>query len=184
MFKSLELCFCYCAEWDNREALLPWLSERVGLSAQPFGQNVLGTQKRKEGLGSRLSGKAASTEIQQEQQADPMCNQLETTKKAVSGRRSLQETQDKAFCYWKNWINTWGPWENLEINLEKWESFTIAGLFLFSEYYAQAPCVYLGKFKHYLRWWKILNQPSLISHLVWDVPKSTASPREIKRQRY
>lgn len=115
----------------------------------------------------------------------PDVQSAETTKKAVSGRRSLQETQDKAFCYWKNWINTWGPWENLEINFGKMRIFYhLQGCFCFQNT-MHRPRVYIwAKFKHYLRWWKILNQPSLISHLVWDVPKSTASPREIKRQRY
>lgn len=109
----------------------------------------------------------------------------ETAKKAVLGRRSLQETQDKAFCYGKNWINTWGASEYLEINFGKIRIFTTCRAVFCFQNTRHRPRVYIwAKFKHYLRWRKILNQPSLISHLVWDVLQSTGSPLEIKNQRY
>ena len=59
---------------------------------------MLGTQKRKEGLGSRLSGKAASTEIQQEQQADPMCNQLKQQRKLCRVGEAFRKPKIKLFA--------------------------------------------------------------------------------------
>lgn len=47
-----------------------------------FEQNVLDAQKRREGFGCRLSGKASFTEMQWEKQADPTVQSAGTTKKA------------------------------------------------------------------------------------------------------
>lgn len=74
-----------------------------------LGKVYLGTQ-RKEGLGSRLSGKAASTEIQQEQQADPMCNQLKQQRKLCQLEKP-SGNPDKAFATGK----TGSTLEGLEI---------------------------------------------------------------------
>lgn len=61
---------------------------------------MLGAQKRKEGLGSRLSGKAASTELQQEQ-ADPMCNQLKQKRKLCRAGEAFRKPKIKLFAMGK-----------------------------------------------------------------------------------
>lgn len=97
MFKSLELCFCYCA--GEITELFCHDSPEAGLSAQPFGQNVLGTQKKGrtwqstfwQGCFDRDTAGTTSW---------PDVQSAETTKLCQVGE-AFRKPQDKAFCYWK-----------------------------------------------------------------------------------
>ena len=70
---------------------------------------MLGAQKSKEGLGSGLSGKAASTVTQQEQLADRMCNQLKQQRQLCWVGEAFRKPKIKLFAMGKTGSILEGP---------------------------------------------------------------------------